>query len=418
MRAASRTFPYTPLRVIVSVRFLLEAFVATHTRPEGKVRSFGENIESDLASRFLRVVETAAIASARTMGQGERKLSDQVATEAMRQTMDAIPMRGTIVIGEGERDEAPMLYIGEKVGAEFPDGREVPEVDIAVDPLEGTNLCATGAPGSITVLAASERGGLLNAPDCYMDKIVVGPSCKDAVELDAPVADNLKNTAKRLDRDVEDLVVIVLDRPRHEKLIAEIRAAGARIRLIGDGDLSAGIAAAVIGTGVHAVMGSGGAPAGVITAAAIRCLNGQILARLVVSKPEHAERLAKMGVKDLKRIYDTEDLAPGKKMIFACTGVTDGNLLKGVRFFGEGVRTSSMILTLDERQVRFIDSVHLEKRPDIKARFNYSRSPVRAWLLSALETRPAPGSSWGRALSYLTTHTTFSGAFRKRTRFA
>ncbi len=172
--------------------------MATHTKPESKVSSFGENIESDLASRFLRVVETAAIASARTMGQGERKLSDQVATEAMRHTMDTIPMRGTIVIGEGERDEAPMLYIGEKVGAEFPDGTEVPEVDIAVDPLEGTNLCATGAPGSITVLAASERGGLLHAPDCYMEKIVVGPSCKDAVELDAPVARQLEEHRETL----------------------------------------------------------------------------------------------------------------------------------------------------------------------------------------------------------------------------
>ena len=171
-----------------------------------------------------------------------------------------------------------------------------------------------------------------------MEKIVVGPSCKNAVELDAPVADNLKNIAKRLDRDVEDLVVMVLDRPRHEKLIADIRAAGARIRLIGDGDLSAGIAAAVVGTGVHAVMGTGGAPEGVLTAAALRCLNGQMLARLVVSKPEHHERLAKMGIKDAKRIYDTEDLAPGKRMIFACTGVTEGSLLRGVRFFGEGVR--------------------------------------------------------------------------------
>jgi fructose-1,6-bisphosphatase II len=179
----------------------------------------------------------------------------------------------------------------------------------------------------------------------------------------------LKSIAKRLDRDVEDLVVIVLDRPRHDKLIEDIRSAGARIRLIGDGDLSAGISAAVIGTGVHAVMGTGGAPEGVLTAAALRCLNGQIVARLVVSKPEHEERLAKMGVKDPKRIYDTEDLAPGRKMIFACTGVTDGNLLKGVRFFGEGIRTSSMILTLDDRQVRFVESVHLEKRPDVKVRF-------------------------------------------------
>jgi len=337
-------------------------------RQEGKARSFGENIESDLASRFLRVVEVAAIASAHTMGQGERKLSDQVATEAMRRTMDSIPMRGTIVIGEGERDEAPMLYIGEKVGAEFPDGSGVPEVDIAVDPLEGTNLCATGAPGSITVLAASERGGLLNAPDCYMEKIVVGPSCKHAVELDAPVADNLKSIAKRLARDVEDLVVIVLDRPRHEKLISDIRAAGARIRLIGDGDLSAGIAAAVIGTGVHVVMGSGGAPEGVITAAAIRCLNGYMLGRLVV-KPEQEERLARMGIKDKTRIYEAEDLAPGEQLIFAATGVTDGALLKGVRFFGEGTRTSSVIMTLRTSKVRFVESIHLEKGPGVKVRF-------------------------------------------------
>src|SRR4030081_1622375 len=343
--------------------------MGTQTRPDCKARSFGENIESDLASRFLRVVEVAAIASARTMGQGERKLSDQVATEAMRKTMDSIPMRGTIVIGEGERDEAPMLYIGEKVGAEFPDGTEVPEVDIAVDPLEGTNLCATGAPGAITVLAASERGGLLNAPDCYMEKIVVGPSCKNAIELDAPVADNLKNIAKRLDRDVEDLVVIVLDRPRHEKLIADIRTAGARIRLIGDGDLSAGIAAAVIGTGVHVVMGSGGAPDGVITAAAIRCLNGYMLGRLVINRPELEERIMRMGIKDKNKIYEAEDLAPGKQLIFAATGVTEGALLKGVRFFGEGERTSSVILTLKTGKVRFIESIHLDKGPDVKVRF-------------------------------------------------
>jgi fructose-1,6-bisphosphatase II len=219
------------------------------------------------------------------------------------------------------------------------------------------------------VLAASEKGGLLHAPDLYMEKIIVGPSCKGAVDLDAPVADNLSAVAKRLDRDVEDLVVVVLDRPRHEKLIADIRATGARIRLIGDGDLSAGISAAVIGTGVHVVMGVGGAPEGVLTAAALRCLNGEILARLVVSKPEHEERLAKMGIKNGKRVYRTEDLAPGKKIIFACTGVTDGNLLRGVRFFGEGIRTQSLVVTLDERQVRFVDTVTLDKRPDVKVRF-------------------------------------------------
>lgn len=327
-------------------------------------------MEKALSLEFLRVVESAAIASARTMGQGDRHNSDKVAVEAMRAEMDTIGMDGTIVIGEGERDEAPMLYIGEKLGAALHDKtRKYPEVDIAVDPLEGTNLCATGEPNAITVLAASERGGLLHAPDIYMEKIIVGPSCKGAVELDAPVADNLRAIAKRLDRDVEDLVVIVLDRPRHEKLIGEIRAAGARIRLISDGDLSAGISAAVIGTGVHAVMGTGGAPEGVLTAAALRCLNGQILARLVASKPEHHERLAQMGIKDARRIYNTEELAPGKRLIFACTGVTGGGLFRGVRFFGEGTRTHSLILTYEDRQVRFIDTVHLENRPDVKVVF-------------------------------------------------
>jgi fructose-1,6-bisphosphatase class II len=344
--------------------------MATQTHTEPHAKSFGQNLESDLALEFLRVVENAAIASARTMGRGERKLSDQVATEAMRETMDTVPMHGTIVIGEGERDEAPMLYIGEHVGGTFSDGQQVPHVDIAVDPLEGTNLCATGAPGAITVLAASEKGGLLHAPDCYMEKIIVGPSCKNAVELDAPVADNLKNIAKRLERDVDDLVVIVLDRPRHEKLISDIRKAGARIKLIGDGDLSAGIASAVIGTGVHAVMGSGGAPEGVITAAAIRCLNGYMQGRLVIDKPELAERVARMGIRDPKKVYEAEDLAPGKQMIFAATGVTDGALLKGVRFFGEGTRTSSIILTLRTGKVRFVDSIHLEKKPDVKVRFS------------------------------------------------
>jgi fructose-1,6-bisphosphatase class II len=327
-------------------------------------------MEIELSLEFLRVVEQAAIESAKTMGLGDGHRADQAAVGAMRRVMDEVPMDGTIVIGEGERDEAPMLFIGEKIGAaQHVRGFNFPAVDIAVDPLEGTNLCATGAPGSITVLAASEKGGLLHAPDLYMEKIIVGPSCKSAVDLDAPVADNLSAVAKRLERDVEDLVVVVLDRPRHEKLIADIRATGARIRLIGDGDLSAGISAAVVGTGVHAVMGTGGAPEGVLTAAALRCLNGQILARLVIAKPEDEERLAQMGVKDPKRIYDQGDLAPGRQIIFAATGVTDGNLLRGVRFFGEGIRTHSLILTLDSRQVRFIDTVHLEKRKDVKVRF-------------------------------------------------
>ncbi|HMD33100.1 MAG TPA: class II fructose-bisphosphatase [Candidatus Acidoferrales bacterium] len=326
-------------------------------------------MEIALGLELLRVVEQAAIAAARTMGLGDRHKADDVAVASMRHEMDKVPMDGTIVIGEGERDEAPMLFIGEKVGAARHDGTEYPAVDIAVDPLEGTNLCATGSANAIAVLAASEKGGLLHAPDLYMEKIIVGPTCRGAVELDAPVADNLKSIARRLDRSVSDLVVIVLERQRHERLIDEIRATGARIRLITDGDLSAGISAAVLGTGVHAVMGTGGAPEGVLAAAALRCLNGQILARLVVSKPEHEERLAKMGIKDPRRIYDTADLAPGKRIVFAATGVTEGNLLKGVRFFGDGIRTHSLIMALENRQVRFIDTVHMDKRPDVKVRF-------------------------------------------------
>ena len=330
-------------------------------------------MESDLSLEFLRVVEQAAIACAHTMGQGERHHSDQVAVEAMRKVMDSVDIAGTIVIGEGERDKAPMLFIGEKVGLAAHDRHhQYPAVDIAVDPLEGTNLCATGEPNAITVLAASEHGGLLHAPDLYMEKLIVGPLCRGAVDLDAPPEKNLKSIAKRLDRKVKDLVVTVLDRPRHEKLIADIRKAGARIRLISDGDLSAGISAAVSDMGVHAVMGTGGAPEGVLTAAALKCLNGQILARLVISKAEHRERVAKMGIKDPKRIYDTADLAPGKKIIFACTGVTPGGLLRGVRFFGGGTRTQSLIMTYDDRQIRFIDSVHIEKgvgAKDVRVRF-------------------------------------------------
>jgi fructose-1,6-bisphosphatase class II len=317
----------------------------------------------DLFLEFVRVVERAAMACARTMGQGDRKYSDQVAVEAMRQEMESVDIDGTIVIGEGERDEAPMLFIGEKVG------KGGFAVDIAVDPLEGTNLCATGANNAIAVMAASEKGGLLNAPDIYMDKLVVGPSSRGLVDINAPVEQNLKAISGALDRKVQDLVVIVLDRPRHEKLIADIRKAGARIRLIGDGDLSAGITAAVVGSGVHAVMGTGGAPEGVLTAAAMRCLNGEIQGKLVLTKPSDRERLKKMGIDDLDRVYKTEDLAPGKSIIFACSGVTDGALLRGVRFFGEGTRTHTLVMTTMPHQVRFIDTIHAKDDPDVKIRF-------------------------------------------------
>jgi fructose-1,6-bisphosphatase class II len=329
-------------------------------------------MDSDLSLEFLRVVEQAAIACAHTMGQGDRHHSDHVAVEAMRQVMDSVPIDGTIVIGEGERDEAPMLYIGEKVGQAHAmrggSASGFPQVDIAVDPLEGTNLCATGAPNAIAVLAASSKGGLLHAPDLYMEKLVVGPSSKDHVSLDAPVHENLKAIAHCLGRGVEDLVVIVLERERHQKLITDIRATGARIRLIGDGDLSAGIAAAVVGSGVHAVMGTGGAPEGVLTAAAMRCLNGEIFARLVVTKPEHEARCRAMGITDFKRVYRARDLAPGGRLIFAATGVTDGTLMRGVRFFGDGVRTSSVIMQNDPHMLRFIDSIHVASK-EAKIRF-------------------------------------------------
>ncbi len=323
-------------------------------------------IHDTLSREFQTVVEDAAIACARTMGQGDRHGSDGVAVEAMRKAMDQLRMRGTVVIGEGERDEAPMLFIGEKVGTW---GDSDPEVDIAVDPLEGTNLCATGAPNAIAVLAAANRGGLLHAPDCYMEKIIVGPSAKGAVHLDATVAENLKAIAARLDRSVTDLVVIVLDRPRHEKLIEDIRRAGARIKLIGDGDLSAGISAAVRRTNVHAVMGIGGAPEGVLTAAALRCLNGGMQARLVPTKDGQEERMKAMGITDIKRIYTERDLAPGPDIMFAACGVTDGSLLNGVRFFGHGCRTSSVLMSSADRQISFIDSVKLDGDPDVVVEF-------------------------------------------------
>jgi fructose-1,6-bisphosphatase II len=329
-------------------------------------------MDSDLSLEFLRVVERAAIACAHTMGQGDRPRADLVAVEAMRRDMDALPIDGTVVIGEGERDEAPMLYIGERVGQahlRLDEHRRFPRIDIAVDPLEGTNLCALGMPGAISVLAASEPGGLLHAPDLFMEKLIVGPRSKSAVDLDAPVADNLKAIARCLERQVDDLVVVVMDRPRHEKLIDDIRRAGARIRLITDGDLSAGIAAAVVGAGVHAVMGIGGAPEGVLTAAAMRCLNGEIFGRLVIRKPEDERRCAEMGISDVRRVYRASDLASGQSIIFAATGVTDGPLMKGVRFFGDGTRTSSLVMQTQPHLIRFIDSIYVEDGQDVRIRF-------------------------------------------------
>jgi fructose-1,6-bisphosphatase II len=327
-------------------------------------------VEQLLALEMVRVTEAAAIESARFMGRGAHDEADAAATEAMRKTMDEIDFDGRIVIGEGERDEAPMLYIGERVGRPgAAAAAEVPAVDIAVDPLEGTNLVAHGQAGAITVLAASESGGLTHAPDTYMEKLCVGPIAAGRVDLRATPTDNLQAIASALGRKVSDITVVILERPRHDALIAEVRTAGARIKLIGDGDLSAAISCAVSGTGVHAVMGIGGAPEGVITAAALRGLGGEIQARFRYRSDEERERGARMGHGDEDRVYRTEDLAPGENLVFAATGVTAGDLLQGVRFFGGGARTHSLVMAYQTKQVRFVDTVHMfdrDKPPSVR----------------------------------------------------
>ena len=310
------------------------------------------HIERELVLEIVRVTEQAALAAGRWTGKGDKHMVDEVATEAMRRVLNELPISGTVVIGEGEMDEAPMLYIGEKLGLGGP------EVDIAVDPVEGTNIAAKGLPNAVTVIAISEKGGLFHAPDMYMEKLIVPPPAAGKVGLDWPVEANLKAIALALNRDVEDLVVVVLDRPRHEKLIREIRAAGARVKLIGDGDVIAALAAALRGTGVHAVMGIGGAPEGVLAAAALKALGGEIQARFYPEDDEERARLESMGA-SAEKIYKTEDLAPGKEIVFAATGITDGDILRGTRYFGGGARTHSLAMGYATRVVRFIDSIHL-----------------------------------------------------------
>jgi fructose-1,6-bisphosphatase II len=324
-------------------------------------------VETLLALEMVRVTEAAAIASARYMGRGDRHAADHAATEAMRHTFDEVEMGGTIVIGEGERDEAPMLYIGERVGI---GGHGQPEIDIAVDPLEGTNLVAMGLTNAITVLAASEKGGLLHAPDTYLDKLCVGPIAAGHVDIRLTVAENLNRIAEALGRKVADLTVVTLDRPRHAALISQIRETGARIKLISDGDLSGAISCAVMGTGVHAVMGIGGAPEGVLTAAALRCLGGEIQARFRWRSDEERARAERMGIDPSEeRVYTTTDLAPGENLVFSATGVTEGDLLQGVRFFGGGARTHSLVMAYQSKQVRFVDTVHMfdrERPPSVR----------------------------------------------------
>jgi fructose-1,6-bisphosphatase/sedoheptulose 1,7-bisphosphatase-like protein len=341
--------------------------------------------ERELSLDFLRVTEAAAIESAKTMGQGDRKYSDHVAVEAMREVMDTVPMRGRIVIGEGERDEARCCTSARNWAAASIPKKRGPIFLRLILPL-------TRSRGPTCVLSGPTTRSRCwqppNAADCCTPRIFIwtrsssGHLAAGAVDIDAPVEENLKNIARRLGRDIEDLTVICLERGRHKKLIDDVRAAGARIRLISDGDLSAGISAAVAGTNIHALMGIGGAPEGVITAAAMKCLNGEILAKLVFDPdrlgvdrskvPPVAEvmaRLSEMGISDPNKIYDTNDLAPGKKIIFAATGVTDGALLRGVRFFGAGKRTHSVVMTTDSKSIRFVDTVHVEGGPDAVIRF-------------------------------------------------
>jgi fructose-1,6-bisphosphatase II len=301
---------------------------------------------------FVKVTEAAALAASRWMGRGERDAADGSAVERMREALGEMEIQGRVVIGEGERDEAPMLYIGEELGK-----GGVP-VDIAVDPVEGTNLVANGLPNSIAVMAISERGGLLHAPDSYMQKLAVGPKAAPYVHIDAPVRENLEAVANALEKPLNDVCVVILDRPRHAEIIREVRDAGARIKLISDGDVDSCIATTIESTGIHVAMGVGGAPEGVLAAAAIKCLGGNFMGRLKPRNQEEAERAVAMGFGNLDRVLEINDLVKSDNVIFCATGITDGDLVHGVRFFGNHARTHS-ILVHSNGTVRFIESIHL-----------------------------------------------------------
>ena len=339
-------------------------------------------MESTLGLEIIEVVEQAAIASAHLMGKGDKNEADRVAVEAMRERMNKIHMRGRIVIGEGERDDAPMLYIGEEVGIctredakAYCNPDELVEIDIAVDPCEGTNLCAYGQPGSMAVLAISEKGGLFAAPDFYMNKLAAPPAAKGKVDIRKSATENLKILSECLDRPIDELMVIVMKRDRHNDLIKEIREAGARVRLISDGDVSAAISCAFEGTNVHALMGIGAAPEGVISAAAMRCMGGHFQGQLIYdpaivktgligeSKEANIERLTSMGITDPDRVYEAEELASGQTVLFAGCGITSGTLMKGVRFFKGGSRTHSLVISNQSKTARFVETIHMFKDP-------------------------------------------------------
>lgn len=316
-------------------------------------------MERVLALEFVRVTEAAALAAARWVGLGNKDAADDAAVEAMRSVFDTIRMNGTVVIGEGEMDEAPMLYIGEHLG-----NNEGPELDVAVDPLEGTNIVAKGLTGSIAVLAIAKRGGLLHAPDMYMDKIAVGPAAKGVISIDAPVETNLKNVAKALDKNVNDVTVVILDRPRHREIIEQVRSCGARIRLITDGDVSPAVACAFEGTGVDMMLGIGGAPEGVLAAAALRCLGGEMQGRLWPENDEDIARAKDMGIDDVNKFLTMDDLVRDDDVIFSATGITEGHLLRGVNFTAFGATTHTVVMRGKTGTVRFIEARHsFKKKP-------------------------------------------------------
>ncbi|MCE2719196.1 MAG: class II fructose-bisphosphatase [Dolichospermum sp.] len=341
-------------------------------------------MENTIGLEIIEVVEQAAIASAKWMGKGEKNIADQVAVEAMRERMNKIQMRGRIVIGEGERDDAPMLYIGEEVGIctredakNFCNPDELMEIDIAVDPCEGTNLVAYGQPGSMAVLAISEKGGLFAAPDFYMKKLAAPPAAKGKVDINKSATENLKIISECLGRSIEELVVIVMKRERHNDLIKEIREAGARVQLISDGDVGAALSCGFSGTNVHALMGIGAAPEGVISAAAMRALGGHFQGQLIYdpaivktgligeSKEANLDRLTSMGITDPDKVYDAHELASGETVLFAACGITSGNLMQGVRFFHGGARTQSLVISTQSKTARFVDTIHMAEQPKV-----------------------------------------------------
>ena len=321
-------------------------------------------MDRTLALEFVRVTEAAALRSGRLMGRGLKDDADQLAVDAMRQTFDTVPISGTVVIGEGEIDEAPMLYIGEHVGA----GGEA--VDIAVDPIEGTNLIAKGQNGAIAVLAIAPKGGLLHAPDMYMQKLCVGPRAKGVIDLNASVTENLRRVAEKMERGIDDLTVVMLDRERHQDIMKECREAGARIRLITDGDVNPAMECGLEGSGIHMVIGTGGAPEGVLAAAALKCTGGDMQARLLPETDEEVRRCHAMGIMDLNKVLTIDDLVHGEDVIFAATAITEGNILSGIKYFAGGARTESVVMRYRTGTVRFVDTIHRldRKLKSMKAR--------------------------------------------------